>query len=75
MSLCLLIFTGGDSFIFLKGPDKVAQIIEAVPVCNLRDRIVGGRELITCLLDPLVVQVIHRCLVCHLREEPTKVFR
>ncbi len=45
----------------LKVRDKIAQIIEAVAIGNLRDGIIGGGELAAGLLDPLAVEVIHWC--------------
>ena len=36
------IFAGGDSLVLFEGTDKVAQIIKAIPVGDLRDGIIGG---------------------------------
>ena len=32
----------GDALVFFKGTDKITQVVETVPVGDLRDRIVGG---------------------------------
>ena len=63
------------SLIFLKGTDKIAQIIKSAPICNLRNGIIGGGKLITGFFYPLVVQIIHRCLMCHFGEKPAEIFR
>lgn len=60
-----LVFTGSDSLILFKCPDKVAEIVKTVPVGNFCDRIVCSGQLIAGLLDSLMVQVIHRCLMSH----------
>ena len=68
-----LIFTGGDPLVLFEGTDKVAQIIKAIPIGNLRDGIIGGSQLAAGLLDPLAVEVIHWCLMRHLGKEPAEI--
>ena len=57
-----------------EGTDKIAQIIKAIPIGNLRDGIIGGSQLAAGLLDPLAVEVIHWCLMRHLGKEPAEIF-
>lgn len=68
------IFAGGDPLVLFEGTDKVAQIIKAIPIGNLRDGIIGGSQLAAGLLDPLAVEVIHWCLMRHLGKEPAEIF-
>ena len=68
------IFAGGDSLVLFEGTDKVAQIIKAIPVGDLRDGIIGGSQLAAGLFDPLAVEVIHWCLMSHLGKEPAEIF-
>ena len=65
----------GDSLIFLECSDKVAQVIKTVAVGNFCDRIICSGELVTCMFDSLVIQIIHWSLMCHLGKETTEVFR
>ena len=69
------IFAGGDPLVLFEGTDKVAQIIKAIPIGNLRDGIIGGGQLAAGLFDPLAVEVIHWCLMRHLGKEPAEIFR
>lgn len=71
--LCFFIFPGSDPLIFLECPDKIAQIVETISICDLRDRVISGGKLITGLFDPLVIQIIHWSLMCHLGKETTEV--
>ena len=68
------IFAGGDPLVLFEGTDKVAQIIKAIPIGDLRDGIIGGSQLAAGLLDPLAVEVIHWCLMRHLGKEPAEIF-
>ena len=68
------IFAGVDPLVLFEGTDKVAQIIKAIPIGNLRDGIIGGSQLAAGLLDPLAVEVIHWCLMRHLGKEPAEIF-
>ena len=70
-----LIFTGGDPLVLFECADKIAQVIEPVPVCDLCDGVIGGGQLAAGLFDPLVIQIIHWCLMCHFRKEPAEIFR
>ncbi len=71
----ILIFTGMSSPCdFFEGTDKIAQIIKAVPVGDLRDGIIGGSQLAAGLFDPLAVEIIHWCLMGHLGKEPAEIF-
>ena len=70
-----LIFAGGDPLVLFEGADKIAQVIEAVPVGDLRDGIIGGSQLAAGLFDPLAVEVIHGSLMSHLGKEPAEIFR
>lgn len=36
------IFSRSDSLIFFKSTDKIAEIIETIPVGNFRNRVIGG---------------------------------
>ena len=67
------IFAGGDPLVLFEGTDKIAQIIKAIPIGNLRDGIIGGSQLAAGLLDPLAVEVIHWCLMRHLGKEPAEI--
>ena len=67
------IFAGGDPLVLFEGADKVAQIIKAIPVGDLRDGIIGGSQLAAGLFDPLAVEVIHWCLMSHLGKEPAEI--
>ena len=60
------IFTGGDPLVLFECADKIAQVIEPVPVCDLCDGVIGGGQLAAGLFDPLAVEIIHRGLVGHL---------
>lgn len=73
--LSALVFSGSDAFILFKNADKVAQIVEAAVVCDVCDGIVGGGQHQAGLLDPLAVQIIHWCLMRHIRKEPAEIFR
>ncbi len=44
-----LIFTGGDPLVLFECADKIAQVIEPVPVCDLCDGVIGGGQLAACL--------------------------
>ena len=68
------IFAGGDPLVLFEGADKVAQIIKAIPVGDLRDGIIGGSQLAAGLFDPLAVEVIHWGLMSHLGKEPAEIF-
>lgn len=68
------IFAGGDPLVLFEGTDKVAQIIKAIPVGDLRDGIIGGSQLAAGLFDPLAVEVIHWCLMSHFGKEPAEIF-
>ena len=68
------IFAGGDPLVLFEGTDKIAQIVETISICDLRDRVISGGKLITGLFDPLVIQVIHWCLMRHLGKEPAEIF-
>ena len=68
-----LIFTGGDPLVLFECADKIAQVIEPVPVCNLCDGVIGGGQLAAGLFDPLAVEIIHRGLVGHLGKEPAEI--
>ena len=70
-----LIFTRGDPLVLFECADKIAQVIEPVPVCDLCDGVIGGGQLAAGLFDPLVIQIIHWSLMCHLGKETTEVFR
>ena len=35
--LCFFIFPGSDPLIFFECPDKIAQIVETISICDLRD--------------------------------------
>ena len=70
-----LYFPGVISFVLFEGADKIAQVIETVPVGDLRDGIIGGGQLAAGLFDPLAVQVIHGSLMSHLGKEPAEIFR
>ena len=72
--LSSFVFSGGSSLIFLKCPDEITEIIKSVPIGNLSDGIIGGCQLVTGFLDPLPVQIIHWCLMSHLRKEPAEIF-
>ena len=67
------IFTGGDPLVLFECADKIAQVIEPVPVGDLCDGVIGGGQLAAGLLDPLAVEVIHRGLVRHLGKEPAEI--
>ena len=71
--LCFFIFPGSDPLIFFECPDKIAQIVETISICDLRDRVISGGKLITGLFDPLAVEIIHRGLVGHLGKEPAEI--
>ena len=71
--LCFFVFSGGNALVLLEGTDKITEIIKTVPVGNLRNGIIGGGNLVTCLFDPLMVQVIHRCLVGHFRKKSAEI--
>ena len=68
-----LIFTGGDPLVLFECADKIAQVIEPVPVCDLCDGVIGGGQLAAGLFDPLAVEIIHRGLVGHLGKEPAEI--
>ena len=68
------IFSRSDSLIFFKSTDKIAEIIETIPVGNFRNRVIGGWKLVAGLFDSLPVQIIHRRLVCHFRKESAEIF-
>lgn len=67
------IFAGGDPLILFKCADKITQVIKSVPVCDLRDGIIGGGQLAAGLLDPLAVEIIHRSLMGHLGKEAAEI--
>ena len=67
------IFAGGDSLVLFKCPDKITQVIETVPVCDLRDGIIGGSQLAAGLFDPLTVEIIHGSLMSHLGKETAEI--
>ena len=71
----LLYLPGVTPLVLFEGTDKIAQIIKAIPIGNLRDGIIGGSQLAAGLLDPLAVEVIHWCLMRHLGKEPAEIFR
>ena len=75
IELGTLIFPRRHPLVLLECSNKVAQIIEPIPISDLRDRIIRSRQLITRLLDPLMVQIIHRRLMCHLREKSAEILR
>ena len=68
-----LIFTGGDPLVLFECADKIAQVIEPVPVCDLCDGVIGGGQLAAGLFDPLAGEIIHRGLVGHLGKEPAEI--
>ena len=43
--LCFFIFPGSDPLIFFECPDKIAQIVETISICDLRDRVISGGKL------------------------------
>lgn len=70
-----LIFTWRYSLIFLKSPNKITEIVKTVAVGNFCDRIICSGELVTCMFDSLVIQIIHWCLMCHFRKESAEILR
>ena len=68
------IFAGGDPLVLFEGTDKVAQIIKAIPIGNLRDGIIGGSQLAAGLRDRLAVEVINLGLISHLGKEHSEIF-
>ena len=68
------IFAGGDPLVLFEGADKVAQIIKAIPVGDLRDGIIGGSQLAAGLFDPLAVEVIHWVSDESSGKEPAEIF-
>ena len=60
---------------FLNVRDKIAQVIKTIAVGNLCNRIICSGKLVTGLLDPLMVQIIHRSLMGHFGKEPAKILR
>lgn len=69
------VLPGRNPLIFFKGADKITQIIKAVPVGDLGNGIVCSGQLVAGLLDPLMVQIFHWCLMRHLRKETAEIFR
>lgn len=68
-----LIFTWRYSLIFLKSPNKITEIVKTVAVSNFCDRIICSGELVTCMFDSLMIQIIHWCLMRHFRKEPAEI--
>ena len=57
-----LIFTRGDPLVLFECADKIAQVIEPVPVCDLCDGVIGGGQLAAAMVPALAVEMIHRGL-------------
>ena len=70
-----IIFTWCSSFIFFERTDKITQIIETISISNISNGITCSGQFITGLFNTLSVQIIHRCLMGHLRKKTAEVLR
>ena len=74
-SLLAGVLSGRYILIFLKGFDKIAQIIKPAGIGDICHCLVGGGQQIGRMLNPLVIQIIHRRPVRQLLKKAAEVFR
>lgn len=70
-----IIFTWCSSFILFECTDEITQIIETISISNISNGITCSGQFITGLFNTLSVQIIHRCLMGHLRKKTAEVLR
>lgn len=69
-----LILFGGNVLIAFKDFDEIAAVIEAAVISNGSDGSIGSAKQGTGAFNPVVVQVVHGCLVGDGLEIPAEVF-
>ena len=68
------IFSGRDSFYFLEGLDKIAQIRKARGKGNVGDRQIRDAQFARRLFYAVFVQIFYRCFARHVLEKCPKIF-
>ena len=68
------ILAGCHIFVSLKCFDEITQIIKTAGIGYLSHTFVCGRQQKGCMLDALVVQVVHGRAMRHLLKEPAEIF-
>ena len=54
--------------------DKITAVVKAAFHPDIGDRQIGGKEHLRCLLNPVIVHIIKRCLVGDGAEETAEIF-
>lgn len=70
-----LVLLWSDVFISFKELDKIAAVIEAAVISNRGNRRIGGAEHSACMLNTVIVQVVHRRFVGDGLKIPAEIFR
>lgn len=68
------ILTWGYVFVALEGFDKIAEIIEAAGIGDIRHTFVGRGQQEGSVFDTLIIQVVHGRAVGHFLEKTAEIF-